>query len=218
MLQKNSYLFYHRLFWITICQAVLAVPLLHAEQQALEKILHGAIRPDAVQQEFDTPTFDTLLEYATTRQLTLLELFNDVITVLTIRGTRARVSGDVVRESTDRYELGGRRMNALFPSELIDYFEIGDPRNGAPQLDIYLTGPPPTYFESVNIQIERNYGFKSVSGQLFDDGFGISAGILIFSFEVERFELYGPQRVAIYMRDFDRPKRWLISAVKNKDA
>ena len=207
------------LFIVLICTVLGAhgIAPLHAEELELEEILSAAIVSDTALQSFDTAIFNSLLEYAALRGLTLFELFDDVIIMLTKRDVRARISGDVVRESAHRYELGGRRMRALFPEELIDYFEIGAPHNSAPQLDIYLTEQPPNYFERVNIQIGRNYGFGAVTDRLFEQGFGISAGILVFNFEVERFELYAPREIAIYMRDFERPKRWRISAVKNRD-
>ena len=163
-----------------------------------------------------------LLECALRDDLTFLEILDDFIVGLTQRARRVTIDGDTFRHATDTYRFGGPRMDALLPIAYLDRIELGYRDANAPALAIWLTDTPPPYSERVNligrtvINVAENYGFMQVDEELFDHVFGITTRAFGFTHSVDRIEIYSHKRIAIYVGDFGRPKRWELRNILRK--
>lgn len=153
----------------------------------------------------------SLFDYADAKNVNIFELFGVVVPVLERREVRLLILGNRLREATEIFELGGDRANALLPVEKVRYVELGAklaPTDAA--VDVYLTEEHNQFLEIADITLSTHYGFAEVEDRVFAGGFGAGVKRIGFSFNLDSIDMYELNKVAIYVRNFGRPKRWRI--------
>ncbi len=172
--------------------------------------------------EIDEALLRKMLQCAVARGLTLFELFDELIVLLKTGSQRIIIPGDTLRLLNRSYQYGGERMLHLFSAPLIDRVECGASLEMLPQLEIYLYEPPPDYVEVVNwvgktaTKIEKHYGCASVELEEYEQCFGMRAVTKIHTGIVTRISLYEETKIAIYIKDFFRPKRWELGRITRR--
>lgn len=159
----------------------------------------------------------TLFEYADGKDINLFELFGVVVPVLEDQEVRLLILGSRLREAAALFELGGDRANALLPAEKVRYVELGaklTPSDAA--VDIYLTREHNQFLEIADITLSTHYGFAEVEDRVFAGGFGAGVKRIGFNFNLDSIDMYELNKVAIYVRNFGRPKRWRIYDIERK--
>ena len=169
--------------------------------------------------QIDISLLRKMLYCAAARRLTLFELFDELIVLLKEGSQRIVIPGDSLRSLNRIFQYGGERMLYLFPVQLIDRVECGASLEMLPQLEIYLHGPAPDYVEKVNwvgetaTKIEKHYGCAEIEIEKYEQCFGLSAVTKHFMGTVTKIILYEEAKIAIYIKDFFRPKRWELGRI-----
>ncbi len=168
----------------------------------------GAVRPLAAEE------LELLLRHGAERRLTVFELFDEVIQVLAARGQGVAISGELLRAAAVRFDLGGDRVASLLPVDKVARITLGCAGAGAPgQLNVLLSEEHAQYLELADIRLSSRYGFKDVRPGMFAGGYGATVRRLLFSFNLDRIELYDRSKIAIHVRGFPQPKRWRIPRI-----
>ncbi|MFP4430352.1 MAG: hypothetical protein ACLFPV_03815 [Spirochaetaceae bacterium] len=187
-------------------------------QSEVEPFLQFEDRTEGPEQHMaDLDLLVTLFDYADSKDINLFELFGVVVPVLERREVRLVILGSRLREATEVFELGGDRANALFPVEKVRYVELGAklaPTDSA--VDVYLTEEHNQFLEIADITLRTHYGFADVENRVFTGGFGAGVKRIGFSFNLDSIDMYELNKVAIFVRNFGRPKRWRIYDIKRK--
>jgi hypothetical protein len=184
----------------------------------VEPLLQFEDRVDGPEQQMaDLDLLVSLFDYADAKDVNLFELFGVVVSVLERREVRLLILGSRLREAANIFELGGDRANALLPVEKVRYVELGAklaPTDAA--VDIHLTEEHNQFLEIADITLSTHYGFADVEDRVFTGGFGAGVKRIGFSFNLDSIDMYELNKVAIYVRNFGRPKRWRIYDIQRK--
>ncbi len=187
-------------------------------QDEVEPLLQFEDRVEGPEQHMaDLDLLLTLFEYADSKDINLFELFGVVVPVLEDQEVRLLILGSRLRDAAEVFELGGDRANALLPAQKVRYVELGAklaPTDAA--VDIYLTREHNQFLEIADITLSTHYGFADVEDRAFTGGFGAGVKRIGFSFNLDSIDMYELNKVAIYVRNFGRPKRWRIYDIERK--
>ena len=165
----------------------------------------------------DLDLLSALFDYADSRDINLFELFGVVVPVLQREQVRLRISGEELRGAAAIFELGRDRTQALLPVSKVRYIELGAPlASGDPAVEIFLTEEHRQFLEIANISLSTHYGFADVRERVFTGGFGAAVRRIGFNFNLDSIDLYELNKIAIYVRNFGRPKRWRIYAIERR--
>jgi hypothetical protein len=159
----------------------------------------------------------SLFDYADGKDINLFELFGVVVPVLERREVRLLILGSRLRQAAEIFELGGDRANALLPVEKVRYVELGaklTPSDAA--VDVYLSREHNQFLEIADITLSTHYGFADLEDRVFTGGFGAGVKRIGFNFNLDSIDMYELNKVAIYVRNFGRPKRWRIYDIERK--
>jgi hypothetical protein len=184
----------------------------------VEPLLQFPDRTEGPEQHFaDEELLTRLFDYADSKDVNLFELFGVVVPVLEDREVRLLISGSDLRHMESLFELGGDRTAALLPVEKVRYVEIGDRLSpDDPAVEIHLSEEHQQFLEIANITLSTHYGFSDVEGREFTGGFGANVRRIGFNFNLDSIDMYELNKVAIYVRNFGRPKRWRIYDIERK--
>ncbi len=198
-----------------LAAAALAALAAAADPASLGDLLDAA--PPGSVRQMDREELDRLLAYGESSGLTIFEVFNEAIVALAAGGQKVTVSGDLLRDATQRFDLGGDRVASLLPVAKVAQVSLGSSGTGAPgELEVLLREEHAQYLELGDIRLSTRYGFRDVRPGLFADGFGASVRRFVFSFNLESMELYDRNKVAIHVRSLAQPKRWRIPRITSK--
>jgi len=166
----------------------------------------------------DAALLDRLLQYGLERELNIFEVFDDVILDLKASGSRLRIPGSTFRAAAEQYDLGRERAEALLPPQKITDIYLGTRLSvNDSEIDVFLSEEHSQYLEIADITLSTHYGFKHVEGRLFSQGFGARVKRFLFRFTLDKIDLYERNKIAIYVEDFGRPKRWRIDKIIRKE-
>jgi hypothetical protein len=168
--------------------------------------------------EVNQDQFETFLAWAAGEHYNLFELLNLLILELEARNFRVRVSGEVIRESEERYDLGRSKLYVILPVHDIRYIEFGARVSGASHaLDVFINKPYQSDFYGFGtLHEDTHFGFASVSLNHFLDAFGMRAKRAFFTFQVDYLHLYESEEIAIHLKRFPKPKREVFRAVRER--
>lgn len=184
----------------------------------VEPLLRFRDRTEGPEQHFaDSELLTALFDYADSKDVNLFELFGVVVPVLQEREVRLLITGNALRQIATVFELGGDRTAALLPVEKVRYIELGaglSPED--PAVEIFLSEVHQQFLEIADITLSTHYGFSDVEDREFAGGFGASVKRIGFNFNLDSIDMYELNKVAIYVRNFGRPKRWRIYDIERK--
>ena len=184
----------------------------------VEPLLRFSDRTEGPEQHFaDDELLTSLFDYADSKDVNLFELFGVVVPVLEDREVRLLITGNDLRSMARTFELGGDRTAALLPVEKVRYIELGSRLSpDDPAVEIFLAEEHQQFLEIADITLSTHYGFSDVEGREFAGGFGASVRRIGFNFNLDSIDMYELNKVAIYVRNFGRPKRWRIYDIERK--
>ena len=196
-----------------------------------QSTLHPSLSPNCVQerdiahlqsesiQQISEQLLAQFFACGARNNLTLFELFDDLIVRLDSKNMRIGIPGAMLRSLSTTYTYGRRRMSFFFPISFIDHVEIGAPLFNRPQLQIVLNDYPPDYTERVNwigkitTRVDTYYGCNQVRQEKYEECFGLHAFNNVFSSTVSSIILYEKSKIAIYVKGFAVPKRWTLGTI-----
>lgn len=184
----------------------------------VEPMLQFPDRTEGPEQHFaEEELLTRLFDYADSKDVNLFELFGVVVPVLQDREVRLLITGNALRRMARIFELGGDRTAALLPVEKVRYIELGARLSpDDPAVEIFLDEEHQQFLEIADITLSTHYGFSDVEGREFAGGFGASVRRIGFNFNLDSIDMYELNKVAIYVRNFGRPKRWRIYDIERK--
>ncbi len=197
-------------------------PLIAEEMPRIDDVrplLQFEDRTEGPEQHFaDVALMTELFDYADSKDVNVFELFAVVVPVLEEQQVRLLILGSTLRRVTESFRVGGDRAQALLPIPKVRYIELGAAIVPDDDLtvEIFLTEEHQQYLEIANITLGTHYGFADVEGRAFTGGFGAGVRRIGFNFNLDSIDLYELNKVAIYVRNFARPKRWRIYDIERK--
>lgn len=158
-----------------------------------------------------------LFDLAARNALNVFEVLDGAYRYLEPRGFRVTLKGTALRKMTEKFDVGGERIEALLPFEKTERVELGaKTKAGEEAMDVYLNAPHERYIEIGTAIMEMRFGFKSLAPNIFDEAYGIRVKRFPFNTELSKLELYAPVKGAIYVKALSRPKRWNLDHIDYK--
>jgi len=160
---------------------------------------------------------ESLIDVAAQYRINVFELIDCAYRHLSTRYQRVMITGDALRATRERYDLGDDRVLAILPIDSLVSLQVGSQIvSGQNPLDIVLSAELEKYIEIGTAQYKTHFGFKHLGPLLFDDSYGITVRKLLFSAPLDRLELYAPGKGAVYVQGLSKPKRWNLRTIKRK--
>ncbi len=172
-------------------------------------------------QDLSRHSVGQLLAWAAAKGKNVFDLLDEAGLYLERQGLRLTVRGDDLRaEAEGRYDLGGPRVDALFPLATLDHLTLGAAQ-GQPAVEVFLTQPHSGFLELGNFSLKSHYGFRSLGPKSLDGAFGVKVREGWWTFDLAYVARVpdptgkGSQNfIAIHLKDFPKPKQWWIAPIK----
>lgn len=160
---------------------------------------------------------ESLMEIAANNHINVFELIDCAYRHLSVRSQRIMISGDALRATRARFDLGDDRVLAILPIDSLVSLQVGSQIiPGQNPLDIVLSAELEKYIEIGTAKYKTHFGFKRLEPLLFQDSYGVTVRKLLFTAPLDRLELYAPGKGAIYVQGLSKPKRWNLRTIKRK--
>ena len=175
----------------------------------------------ASSQDLSRRSVGQLLSWAAANGANVFDLLDEAGLYLQSQGLRLTVTGDALRaEAEGKYDLGGPRVDALFPLATLDRLTLGA-ASGQPAVEVFLTQPHSGFLELGNFALKTHYGFWSLGPKSLDGAFGVTVREGWWMFDLAYVARVpdptgkgSPNFIAIHLKDFPKPKQWWIAPIK----
>ena len=215
MKMKSKYLFYIVFVFILQCPLFAKVNY-EKEKEAIENVLSSfSFRQDET--HFCTKEeVDAILSEAIKQELNLFELLYATNAYLIKTENRILIKGSILRELETKITYGNERVYALIPINIIEEIEIGAvPKSKleAHIIDIFFKQPYEKYIEIGTAIYEKHIGFNKAENNIFSECFGMNVKKIGIKKKIDKIEMYEKTKIAIYVKGFPRPKKWIFETM-----
>jgi hypothetical protein len=157
---------------------------------------------------------ELLLREGAKYELNLFEILYIANTYLTKVGLRISMKGFFLRELEDRIAYGNERVYNLMPISILEEVQVGPAtRDGEHILDIFFSKPYEKYIEIGTAIYDPHIGFTKISDNTFSGCFGMTVKKFGIKKKVDRIFMYEKKKIAIYVKAFPIPKKWVLENV-----
>ncbi|MGP1437734.1 MAG: hypothetical protein ACTTKH_01530 [Treponema sp.] len=159
---------------------------------------------------------DVLLRAAIEQNMNLFELLYAVNEYLTKTGNRISIKGDILRELESKITYGNERVYALIPISIIEEIEVGAIQKDKLErhiIDIFFKEPYEKYIEIGTAIYKKHIGFNKTENNCFYGCFGMNVKKIGIKKKIDKIEMYEKTKIAIYVKGFPRPKRWIFETM-----
>ncbi len=166
--------------------------------------------------EMQDAELEKLVDAGAEIQINLFELLDCMHRYLGVNNFRLRLTGQSMRNLSNRYCLAEGTLEKLLPIALFDYLEVGASFESTQNaLDVFLTEKYSADLEIGTGLYETHFGFKKMEPRLFSECFGLTvkAKVLAIKKAASKLSLYENGKGAFYVRGFFKPKRWYLSLI-----
>ena len=197
---------------------ILFLPFVTLQATELHDLLDSAGFEQNRLNQVDFATLTSMIEYAEEGELTIFETLYEAGIYLKQRNLRVSINGDDLRILTQKYDLGGERVNTLLPFEKIIFIELGSSFGKTkPEMEVSLAEKHSDYLEIGDFFLQKHFGFNTLNNNWFDEAFGVRVKYLFFTLDLNGLELYDKSKIAIFASGIPKPKRWRIKPVRILD-
>ena len=202
----------------------LALGLLVLSSTLWGQTLQGIFAPydgTASTQVLSRNSIGQLLAWAAAKGANVFDLLDEAGLALQSQGLRLTVRGNDLRAEVDgNYNLGGPRVDALFPLATLDRLTLGG-GDGKPAVEVFLTEPHSGFLELGNFALQTHYGFWTLGPKSLDHAFGVKVSEGWWTFDLAYVARVpdptgkgSPNFIAIHLKDFPKPKQWWIAPIQ----
>lgn len=159
---------------------------------------------------------DSLLTVAIAQNMNLFELLYATNTSLLKNKNRILIKGDILRDLEKKITYGNERVYALIPINIIEEIEIGTilkTKLEAHIIDIFFKQTYEKYIEIGTAIYEKHIGFNRIENNTFYECFGMNVKKIGIKKRIDKIEMYEKTKIAIYVKGFPRPKRWIFETM-----
>lgn len=159
---------------------------------------------------------EALLTTAIGKSMNLFELLYATNTSLIKREMRILIKGDILRNLEQKIVYGNERVYALIPVSIIEEIEIGailKTKLEKHVIDIFFKQDYEKYIEIGTAIYEKHIGFNKTEDNTFFECFGMNVKKLGIKKKIDRIEMYEKTKIAIYVKGFPRPKKWIFETM-----
>ena len=157
---------------------------------------------------------ESLLKEGAKHRLNLFEILYTTNVYLEKNNLRIIMPGSFLRELEAKISYGNERVYALIPINIIERVEVGPTKeNGKHVLDIFLRESYEKYIEIGTAIYERHIGFGNIKDNTFSNCFGMTVKKLGMKKQIDRIFMYERTKIAIYVKHFPIPKKWIFESV-----
>jgi len=162
---------------------------------------------------------EALLKEGAKYKLNLFEILYTTNVYLEKTGLRIVMPGSFLRELETKITYGNERVYALIPINIIEKVEVGPTKeDGKHILDIFLRERYEKYIEIGTAIYEKHIGFGNIKDNTFSNCFGMSVKKLGMKKQIDRILMYERTKIAIYVKHFPIPKKWIFENIYLKKA
>lgn len=155
-----------------------------------------------------------LLEVSSTLYINAFEMLQCVYRYAKPREFRLQFLGKDLAENKQHFDYGGSRIDALLPLEKTVKLEIGETFNAQQKaLDVYLNAPHKDFIEIAYVMYDKQFGLNSIGETVFTDTYGMKIQKMLVVFTLEKFDLYTAGQIAMYAKNFYKPKKWYLDNI-----
>ncbi len=159
---------------------------------------------------------DILLTTAVKQDMNLFELLYATNASLMKRDSRILIKGEILRDLEKKIVYGNERVYALIPINIIEEIEIGSILKSKLQahiIDIFFKQNYEKYIEIGTAIYEKHIGFNRVGDNTFFECFGMNVKKIGIKKKIDKIEMYEKRKIAIYVKGFPRPKKWIFETM-----
>ena len=212
---KTKYLFY--IIFILVLQYPLFAKVdYEKEKKAIEKVLATFLLKEGEMHSCTKEEVDAILTIAIKQELNLFELLYATNAYLIKTGNRILIKGSILRELETKIIYGNERVYALMPINIIEEIEIGTiPKTKleAHVIDIFFKQSYEKYIEIGSAIYEKHIGFNKAENNIFSECFGMNVKKIGIKKKIDKIEMYEKTKIAIYVKGFPRPKKWIFEKI-----
>ena len=186
------------------------------EKKAIDNVIASLVFTEGELYVCTKEDVDTLLTVAIEQHLNLFELLYATNTSLIKRGGRILIKGDLLRNLEKKIVYGNERVYALIPIDIIEEIEIGTVLKTKLEthlIDIFFKQSYEKYIEIGTAIYEKHIGFNRTENNTFSECFGMNVKKLGIKKRIDKIEMYERRKIAIYVKGFPRPKKWIFETM-----
>ena len=184
------------------------------EIKAVEVLLSSFDKGNGKTHNCTKDEVELLLREGAKYDLNLFEILYVTNVYLTKIGLRISMKGSFLRELESKIAYGDERVYNLLPISILDEVQVGPvTKAGENALDIFFSKPYEKYIEIGTAIYEPHIGFTKILDNTFSGCFGMIVKKLGIKKRVDRIFMYEKKKIAIYVRAFPIPKRWILQNV-----
>jgi len=183
------------------------------EKKAIDEVINGFTFKSGELHTCTREEVDNLLTTAIKQNMNLFELLYATNTSLIKREMRILIKGDTLRDLEKKIIYGNERVYALIPINIIEEIEIGailKTKLEAHLIDIFFKQDYEKYIEIGTAIYEKHIGFNKTEDNIFSECFGMNVKKLGIKKKIDKIEMYEKTKIAIYVKGFPRPKKWIF--------
>ena len=186
------------------------------EKKAIDEVVAGFAFEDGELYVCTKEEVDSLLCKAIEQNMNLFELLYATNTSLIKREKRVLIKGDILRDLEKKIVYGNERVYALIPINIIEEIEIGTilkTKLEAHAIDIFFKQNYEKYIEIGTAIYEKHIGFNRTDENTFFECFGMNVKKIGIKKKIDKIEMYEKRTIAIYVKGFPRPKKWIFETM-----
>lgn len=202
-------------FVICFVQGLYAKPYSYeTEIKAVEELLSSFNKGDENLHNCTKDEVELLLREGAKYYLNLFEILYVANVYLTKINLRISMQGSFLRELEEKIAYGNERVYNLMPISILKEVQVGPvTKEGEHVLDIFFTTNYEKYIEIGTAIYEPHIGFTKIANYTFSGCFGMTVKKFGIKKKVDRIFMYEKKRIAIYVKAFPIPKRWVLQHV-----
>jgi hypothetical protein len=186
------------------------------EKKAIDEVIGSFAFEDGEIHICTKEEVDSLLCKAIEQKMNLFELLYAINTSLIKRERRVLIKGDILRDLEKKIVYGNERVYALIPISIIEEIEIGvilKDKLEAHVIDIFFKQNYEKYIEIGSAIYEKHIGFNRTDENTFFECFGMNVKKIGIKKKIDKIEMYEKRKIAIYVKGFPRPKKWIFETM-----
>lgn len=157
---------------------------------------------------------ELLLREGAKYDLNLFEILYVTNVYLTKVGLRIIMKGSFLRELESKIAYGNERVYNLLPISILEEVQVGPiTKEGEHIIDIFFNKSYEKYIEIGTAIYEPHIGFTKIADNTFSGCFGMTVKKFGIKKKLDRIVMYEKKKIAIYVKAFAIPKRWILENV-----
>lgn len=164
--------------------------------------------------ELTKDEIESLLTIGAKNELNLFELLYITYEHISKVDARIKILGKYLRELETKITYGDKRVYSIIPINIIEEVQLGlANKTGLSIIDIYFKETYEKYVEIGTAIYEKHIGFAKVENYAFLKCFGMKVKKLGITKSIDKIEMYKKNKIAIYIKDFFKPKIWAFNHI-----